>query len=110
MTCPNHPAIEEGLAACVHCGALFCPNCLVEIADRRLCLACKTAYLVALQAGTAIPNESLKSAPLNLRVGAKVVDLLLVYIVTLFIVLLSESWFGSPGNATSRSDFLASSP
>lgn len=79
MACRNHPAIEDGLTRCANCAEAFCPDCIVEISGRWLCLPCKTNFLLAMRTG-ASSETTLIMGSIGARFIAKFLDGLIVNI------------------------------
>ena len=42
--CPGHPG-TEATEKCSLCGRLVCENCIIELADKKFCAACKPAVI-----------------------------------------------------------------
>ncbi len=93
MPCRNHPFIEEGLTRCANCAEAFCPDCIVEISGRWLCLPCKTNFLLAIQSG-ASTEATLPLAGIGARFGAKILDGFVINIPALVLVLGSMFLLG----------------
>jgi uncharacterized RDD family membrane protein YckC len=72
MACPNHPALETGLAPCVRCSERFCADCLVWLRGAAYCAACKAEQVRDLMSG--IVPGALELASIGRRLVAQWLD------------------------------------
>jgi uncharacterized RDD family membrane protein YckC len=80
MICRNHVDVSEGVRRCARCGATFCRDCLVEISGRPYCATCKTEQLLDVRSG--VPSGGvLDLAPIGRRIGAYLLDALILWVV-----------------------------
>jgi uncharacterized RDD family membrane protein YckC len=80
MICRNHVDVSEGIRRCARCGAMFCRDCLVEIAGRPYCAMCKTEQLLDVRSG--VQPGVLDLAPISRRFWAYLLDTFILYIVS----------------------------
>jgi uncharacterized RDD family membrane protein YckC len=93
---------ETGTAAhCAECGKVFPPDDLIEIAGRPICAGCKPIALQKLREGVAVPG-TFHYAGFWIRGGAKLIDGVLMFVVSLLVGLGTELVTGGsePGSAT----------
>lgn len=94
---PSLPTSDSGsLVACSYCARLFSSEDLIQFSNRALCPECKPIYLQQLKEGVAPVPLSLSAAGNRagfwIRVGAKMIDLVILWIfntIVGFIVMLA---------------------
>ena len=112
MICRNHVDVSEGVRRCARCGATFCRDCLVEISGQPYCATCKTEQLLDVRSG--VQSGVLDIAPIGRRIGAYLLDALVLYVVNTFVgfvlgmaIALAARTGGSPAGVGSTSAAMA---
>jgi len=79
-------AAAAGMARCSECGREFPGDAVLSIGNARVCAACKPVYLQKVREG-AVPQSELRYAGFWIRVGAKIIDGIIVGLPMLVVVL-----------------------
>jgi uncharacterized RDD family membrane protein YckC len=87
----------EGQLVCVECGGAFAPDQVIRHGNVYICAACKPVFLQKLKEGVALPG-TLNYAGFGIRFGAKFLDGILLYVVTLPLTLAIQGLPGSTPN------------
>lgn len=91
---PTLPAADSAtLVACSYCARLYSSEDVIQFANRTLCAACKPIYLQQLKEGVAPVPLSLSAAGTRagfwIRLGAKMIDLTMLWIFNTFLSLVA---------------------
>ncbi len=70
------------MIACSECGQEFSEDALIKFEDARVCAACKPFFVQRLREGATLAGEMVY-AGFWIRVGAKIIDGIIIYIVSL---------------------------
>jgi len=95
---PSPNITAEGQVVCAECGRLFAPDQVIRHGNVFICAECKPVFLQKLKEGVAMPG-TMNYAGFGIRFGAKFIDGLLLYVVTLPLTVAIQGWPGSsPAN------------
>lgn len=83
---PPPPASPADSAECTVCKGRFPHEDMVRFGDSRVCAACKPVYVQLLTQGTPRPGE-LRYAGFGIRLGAKILDGLILGLISFLISL-----------------------
>lgn len=73
-------AAPAGGVICAECGKPFAADEVVRFGDRYVCAACKPTFVQRMQEG-AVPTGTLDYASFGVRLGAKILDGLILWVV-----------------------------
>lgn len=95
--CRNHPEVVEHIVDCSRCGGAFCPDCVITLQGRPVCAGCKGEQVKDITSGAV---EGLEPAGRGARLGAAIIDSLLLMAV--FLPVIFALGFGAmmTGSAT----------
>lgn len=79
MICRNHVDVAAGVRRCARCGSPFCSDCLVDIAERPYCAACKTEQLLDVRSG--VDNVTMDFASVGRRFVGVFIDGIILRLV-----------------------------
>jgi uncharacterized RDD family membrane protein YckC len=99
------PSALEPTAACSECGGRFGVSDLIRYGNSRVCASCKPLFLQKLREGAAV-DTGLKYGDFGVRFGAKLLDLVVMWIVNMAIAAVFFGVLGSAGGNL-RGGFLA---
>ncbi|MCF7853650.1 MAG: RDD family protein [Candidatus Pacebacteria bacterium] len=97
---PSEGAARD--AACVECGRLFPVSEMVEYEGQWVCGDCKTAFFQRLREGAVSPRYMVYGG-FWIRAGAKIIDGLIKWVVSVVIQVLAAGVFAGFPAATGRS-------
>jgi uncharacterized RDD family membrane protein YckC len=83
--CSNHPEVVEHIVDCSRCGGPFCPDCVITLQGRPVCAGCKGEQVKDITSGAV---EGLEPAGRGARLGAAIIDGLLLWVVILPVILV----------------------
>jgi uncharacterized RDD family membrane protein YckC len=78
LHCRNHWDVLEGLRSCGRCGQTYCRDCLVDINGLPYCATCKNETLLDVRSGVVIGPTALNLASPLRRLGAFILDSLIL--------------------------------
>ena len=87
---------ETAPAHCTFCGKIFPPDELLAYGAQRLCATCKPVFFQRLREGStaATPAPAPRWAGCGLRAAAKIIDLLLLNLITSPLLVIVMIWAG----------------
>lgn len=94
MLCRNHVDVSEGVRRCSRCGSPFCGDCLVDIAGRPYCAACKSEQVLDVRSG--VDRTYMTYASVLKRFGALILDGILLAIpnyAAMFAIMFATGMF-----------------
>ncbi len=102
---------------CSHCGGSFPANDIIQLKGSWICAGCKPTFLQKLQEGDVLPGSTVYGG-FWIRVGAKIIDSILIYILNLVVLpiltlVISPNFsnypmFDNPGFAAFTAAYFAS--
>ncbi len=88
------PATAAAAVACSMCGRTFPEEALIRYKESRVCADCKPAFMQRLKEGAGLPG-TLAYAGFWIRVGAKMVDGVVLWIASFLITLAMTPYLGA---------------
>jgi uncharacterized RDD family membrane protein YckC len=106
----QHAASPAAQAYCSQCGRKYATDDLIQYQGMTICAACKTVFFQRLKEGATLPG-AIAYAGFWIRVGAEIIDGIIMYVVNLIIGfaagLAGSALFGVTTQANKENPFAA---